>query len=46
VPEVKARLEEFGLEVAPSDGTQLAAFLDRETTFWHNLIRERKLSVE
>jgi len=46
VPGVKARLEEFGLEVAPSDGTQLAAFLDRETAFWHNLIRERKLSVD
>ena len=46
VPEVKTRLEEFGLEVAPSDGAQFAAFLERETAFWHQLIRERKLSVE
>lgn len=46
VPEVKARLEDFGLEVAPSDGAQLAAFIQRETTFWHRLIRERQLSAE
>ena len=46
VPEVKARLEDFGLEVAPSDGAQLAAFIDRETTFWHKLIKERNLSAE
>ena len=29
-PEVKARLEAFGLEVAPTDGPALAAFIDRE----------------
>jgi tripartite-type tricarboxylate transporter receptor subunit TctC len=45
-PEVKPRLEEFGLEVAPTDGPALAAFIDRETVFWHRLIAERHLSIE
>jgi tripartite-type tricarboxylate transporter receptor subunit TctC len=45
-PEVKAKLEEFGLEVTPSDGPALAAFIQKETTFWHALIKERKLSAE
>ena len=45
-PDVKARLEDFGLEVAPSDGPALAAFLQKETAFWHPLIRERHLSAE
>lgn len=46
VPEVKARLEDFGLEVLPSDGPALAGFIQKETTFWHALIKERKLSAE
>ncbi|HEX3141638.1 MAG TPA: tripartite tricarboxylate transporter substrate binding protein [Rhizobacter sp.] len=46
VPEVKARLEDFGLEVTPSDGPALASFLQKETTFWHALIKERGLSAE
>jgi len=45
-PEVKARLEDFGLEVAPSNAAGLAAFVQKETTFWHGLIRERRLSAE
>jgi tripartite-type tricarboxylate transporter receptor subunit TctC len=45
-PEVKARLEDFGLEVAPSDGPALTAFVQRETVFWHKLIRDRGLSAE
>jgi tripartite-type tricarboxylate transporter receptor subunit TctC len=45
-PEVKSRLEEFGLEVTPSDGPALAAFLEKENAFWHKLIRERNLSAE
>jgi tripartite-type tricarboxylate transporter receptor subunit TctC len=45
-PEVKARLEDFGLEVAPSDGPALARFIERETAFWHQLIKERHLSAE
>ena len=46
VPEVKARLEEFGLEVKPSDGPQLARFIASEKKFWHKLIRERRLSLD
>jgi tripartite-type tricarboxylate transporter receptor subunit TctC len=45
-PDVKARLEDFGLEVTPSDGPALAAFLRNETAFWHKLIKERGLSAE
>ena len=45
-PEVKAKLEDFGLEVLPTDGPALAAFIQKETGFWHALIRERKLSAE
>jgi len=45
-PEVKARLEAFGLDVAPSDGPQLTAFIQKETTFWHALIKERHLSLD
>jgi tripartite-type tricarboxylate transporter receptor subunit TctC len=45
-PEVKAKLEDFGLEVTPTDGPALAAFIQKETTFWHALIKERKLSAE
>ena len=46
VPEVKTRLEEFGLEVTPSSGPQLASLIERDTRFWHKLIRDRKLSLE
>jgi tripartite-type tricarboxylate transporter receptor subunit TctC len=45
-PEVKPRLEDFGLEVTPSDGPALSAFLAREDAFWHKLIKERGLSAE
>ncbi len=45
-PEVKARLEDFGLEVTPSGSAQLAEFVQRETAFWHPLIRQRGLSAE
>jgi tripartite-type tricarboxylate transporter receptor subunit TctC len=45
-PEVKARLEDFGLEVTPSDGPALSAFLQKENAFWHKLIKERGLSAE
>lgn len=45
-PDVKARLEDFGLEVAPSDGPALGAFVKKETAFWHALIKDRKLSAE
>ena len=45
-PDVKARLEEFGLEVAPSDGPTLARFIQQETLTWHALIKARHLSAE
>jgi len=45
-PEVKSRLEAFGLEVAPSDGPALTAFIQKETVFWHALIRERHLTLD
>ncbi len=44
--DVKARLEAFGLEVAPTDGPQLAAFIRRETAFWHKLIKDRHLALD
>jgi tripartite-type tricarboxylate transporter receptor subunit TctC len=46
LPEVRTRLEDFGLEVTPTDGPALAAFIQKETAFWHALIRERRLSAE
>ncbi len=46
VPEVKSKLEDFGLEVLPSDGPALASFIQKETAFWHALIKERNLSAE
>jgi tripartite-type tricarboxylate transporter receptor subunit TctC len=45
-PDVKARLEDFGLEVTPSNGPALAAFLAQENAFWHRLIKDRRLSAE
>ena len=45
-PEVKARLEAFGLEVAPTDGPALAAFIQKETVFWHKLIQDRRLTLD
>jgi tripartite-type tricarboxylate transporter receptor subunit TctC len=45
-PDVKKRLEDFGLEVAPTDGPQLAAFIARETVFWHKLIKDRHLALD
>lgn len=46
LPEVKAKLEDFGLEVAPGDAAALARFVQQETQTWHALIKERKLSAE
>lgn len=42
-PEVKQRLEEFGLEVLPGDSPALAQFLQKETVFWHALIKAQRL---
>jgi tripartite-type tricarboxylate transporter receptor subunit TctC len=45
-PEIRLRLEEFGLEVLPGDGPALAQFLQKETLFWHALIKARGLVAE
>ena len=45
-PDVKSRLEAFGLEVAPTDGPALAAYIQKETVFWHKLIKDRHLSLD
>ncbi|WP_119155439.1 Bug family tripartite tricarboxylate transporter substrate binding protein [Caldimonas tepidiphila] len=46
VPEVRAKLEEFGLQVAPSGPEALARFVERESAFWQRLIRERQLNID
>jgi len=46
VPELKARLEEFGLEVTPGDAASLSRFVQQETQGWHALIKERRLAAE
>jgi tripartite-type tricarboxylate transporter receptor subunit TctC len=45
-PELKARLEDFGLEVAPGDAASLARFLQAETQKWHALIHSRGITAE
>lgn len=46
VPELKAKLEEFGLEVTPGDAASLSRFVQQETQSWHALIKERRLAAE
>lgn len=46
LPEVRSKLEDFGLELAPSDAPALARFVQTETQTWHALIKERKLAAE
>jgi tripartite-type tricarboxylate transporter receptor subunit TctC len=46
VPEVRSKLEDFGLELTPSDAPALARFVQSETQTWHALIKERKLAAE
>ncbi len=45
-PALRAKLEDFGLEVAPSDAAALARFVQSETQLWHQLIRERGISAD
>ena len=45
-PEVKKRLQDFGIETAPSDPATLAKFVEKETALWHKLIADRHLSAE
>lgn len=46
LPEVRSKLEDFGLEVTPGDAPALARFVQSETQTWHALIKERKLAAE
>ena len=45
-PEVVKSLTDFGLEITPGDGKQMASFADSETRLWHPLIRQRGLKME
>jgi tripartite-type tricarboxylate transporter receptor subunit TctC len=45
-PELRQRLEDYGLDVMPTDGPGLAKFIDEETKFWHALIKARGLTAE
>jgi tripartite-type tricarboxylate transporter receptor subunit TctC len=45
-PELRARLEDFGLEVAPGDPAALARMLKAETEVWHALIRARGIRAD
>jgi len=45
-PELKGRLEDFGLEVAPGDAASLARFIQAETQKWHALIHNRGITAE
>ncbi len=45
-PELKGRLEDFGLEVAPGDAASLARFIQAETQKWHALIHSRGITAE
>lgn len=46
LPEVRSKLEDFGLELTPSDAPALARFVQSETQTWHALIKGRKLAAE
>lgn len=45
-PELKARLEDFGLELVPGDPAGLARFVAQETQAWHALIKTRGISAD
>jgi tripartite-type tricarboxylate transporter receptor subunit TctC len=45
-PEVIKSLTNFGLEVTPGDGKQMASYADAETKLWHPLIRQLGLKME
>lgn len=45
-PEVAPKLIDFGLELIPSDPPTMTRYLADETRLWHELIRERKITLE
>lgn len=45
-PDIKKRLEEFGLEPIPSDQKGLADYIASESKYWHPLIKARSISLD
>jgi tripartite-type tricarboxylate transporter receptor subunit TctC len=45
-PEVRRKLQDFGLEPTPGTPEQMAAYIRSETERWHALIRHRGLTLE
>lgn len=45
-PDLKVKLEDFGLEVIPGDAAMLARVIQTDTQKWHALIRSRGISAE
>ena len=45
-PEAKAAADKFGVEIRYSDPAGLAALVNRETDYWGNIIRTRKISAD
>lgn len=45
-PEAKAAADKFGVEIRHADPQGLAALVNRETDYWGNIIRTRKISAD
>lgn len=45
-PEAKAAAEKFGVEIRYADPQGLAALVTRETEYWGNIIRTRKITAD
>ncbi|MBN9427322.1 MAG: tripartite tricarboxylate transporter substrate binding protein [Burkholderiales bacterium] len=45
-PEIAGKLVEFGLELTPSTPDEMGAYLASETKLWHQLIKERGLTLD
>jgi tripartite-type tricarboxylate transporter receptor subunit TctC len=45
-PEAKAAADKFGVEIRHADPQGLAALVTRETDYWGNIIRTRKISAD
>lgn len=45
-PDVARKLQEFGLELIPSDPFTMEQYIASETQLWHGLIKERQLGLD
>ena len=45
-PEAKSAAEKFGVEIRYADPQGLASLVTRETEYWGNLIRTRKITAD